>query len=474
MNDDVKAFHSSTLSAYNKLMFESLIHRHNITTESPKAYQFEDKDGVELSRMLRGYFAMKEDCSGTNHKYFIQEKHHKELPLRVNDYEEIFYKDSAKSKSVVRLPTRITPFRIKPENTFNNFHDFINNIAPFSHSHPTQWTLNKIIAVMGLVGKTFVGVCSKPEGGKSSIYTVLHSLTKECPVFKPRSVPGILAQITGVGNMVFDDIHSVPPDVKRMLEEFSFSAASGEPSYINGALKSKNTRMTYDLSNQSITFLYNTLNDYSSQEVFWDHLWDGKKAMKSRFLALRFEGKLTQEFNRDYSIPDAAEANKSLYISIAKHLLWLRVQKADNTYRRRYKSSEGHGLEGRHKICYDELTWGIDAYSTSQEMYDHYIQALNHCIESYKGMLRGDAVKPGVFDTYVPMEEETIKEEPLIKELSVLEKSEKILLELKNGKVMGVEELEKATGIQDIDSVLDKLKEEGTIYEPFKGKVKLL
>lgn len=386
MRKEIQKFHSLTLATYNALMFEQLIHKHNIITETSKVYQFEGEDGEETTP-LRGYFALKE-VGSVKQKYFITDLVYEQLPVKVNDSEELYYKESSKSKSVIHYATNITPFKIRPEQKWKVNKQFLQDIAPFKHSMPTQWELSKIIAIMSYIGKTFLGVCSLSEFGKSSIYLIMDALTQKCPVFQPRSVPGVLAQITSDGNMVFDEVHDAPSDVKSCMENFSLQVAGNSPVYINGALRSKNTKPKYDVTQQSITYLYNVYGNYSDPEKqFWDHIWSNKKAMQTRFLTLKLEGKLEEDFDKDFNIPQVAEDNKLFYINLAKHLLYLKNLKISHKYVLRWQTPNRLSLSGRHKILYDEILWGIDLFTESQEEYIILVESLNKCVNDYKDMI---------------------------------------------------------------------------------------
>ncbi|GAF96768.1 unnamed protein product, partial [marine sediment metagenome] len=260
MRQEIQKFHSVTLAVHNAIMFDTLIYPHNIITEVTKQWILENKEGVEQPP-VKGYFAMK-DMEGKKTKYFISEDVYAQLPVRIDTFEEMLFKDSVKCKTIIHSPDAIKPFRIKPAITWDSHNQFINDLAPFKHTEPDQWTLNKIVAVTAYVSKTFIGVCSKSEFGKSSIYLTLDAITKKCPVFQPRSVPGVLAQITGDGNIVFDETHDAPTEVKNCMENFSLQVGGNTPVYINGAMKAANTKPRYDVAQQSITYLYNVYSNY--------------------------------------------------------------------------------------------------------------------------------------------------------------------------------------------------------------------
>jgi len=385
LEESIQKYHLDVLSCHENIMFETLIYDFNIISETVKSITFETTEGEELTPM-RGYFAIKE-VYGVKNKYFIKEEFYNQLPIRANDCEELYFKESVRSKSIVYNSLNPTPFKIHSKKVWDNDKEFVDMLLPFKHSKPDQWTLHKMVAIMGYVGKTFIGDCSISEFGKSSIFEVLHSLTKKSPVFQPRSVPGVLAQITSDGNMVFDEVGNTNADTKRCMENFTLQVGGNKPVYLNGALKSKNTKSKYDVGEQSITYLYNTLDQYKSEEEFFENMFDNNIAIDSRLLKLRFDGILEEKFDKDFNMIKVAEDNKLFYMDIAKHLLWLKEQKRTNAYKRRYYSKEVPKLNGRKKRIYDEITWLIDKYAENQEEYSKFVKIFNGCINSYKEMI---------------------------------------------------------------------------------------
>lgn len=409
MRTEIEKWHLSVIALHSANMFDNLIWPFNLTTETAKQFTFEDKAGEEPE--VKGYFAMKE-VDGRKIRYFLEDDIINHLPVRANTTEEWLYKESARAKAIVLHVMEYTPFRIRPENCYSGFHAFIDHLAPFEHTFPFQWTLNKMIAVMGLLGKTFTCLSSQAEFGKSCIYEILNEITQKSPVFQPRSIPGILAQITGNGNIVFDEVHKSNADVKRCMENFALQVGANKPVYINGAMKSSRTKAKYDVTWQSITFLYNTLDHYTDPDKeFFDNIFSNNPAIDSRFLKLRMDGVLTEKFDKDFNMVKVAEDNKMEYMKVAKHLLYLRDLKIQNQYVRRYNPSERKlMLQGRKRILFDEITWAVDMYAGSQEEFDQYYGLLEDCIIGYDRMvgrrssLRADMV------TEQPVTEEEVVE----------------------------------------------------------------
>jgi len=374
MEKEAQKYHLEVLNAHSQKLYNDLIYEHNITSESLKEIEFEE------GKTGRGYFALKD-----KQKYFIEEKIVKEMPIKLGtDNMELIYKDD-----VVIKPINPTKFKIVPHHRMTT-KSLITSIAPFTHTQPNHLTLFKIVGVAAYIGRTYICFSSKSHFGKSSFFDVLHALTDKCPVFKPRSVPGLLNKLNVTGNIVFDEAQGCRTDVREIMEEISQFVGGGKSVYINGAMKAKNTKVWYDTHLQSITYLYNNVDHYKNPgKDYFEFMFNNNKAIDNRFLKLKMEGELTQVFSRDFNIPLVAEENKMDYIAIAKELLYLQELKQTNNYEREFRASNFLGLKGRKKVIYDEVTWVLDQFCYDQKEFDDYVELLNTCISGYQDMVGG-------------------------------------------------------------------------------------
>ncbi len=377
MRAEAQPFHIESLATHNHLLFNNLIYEHNLITSTLKEIEFSDPSGNPCSP-IRGFFAVKDKV-----KYWIDEGIINDLPIRVgNQVEELLYRED-----VIIRPLNPTKFKIVPFHSFT-MKQVIETIAPFNHSNPDAWTLLKLIAIASYVGRTYICIASNSSFGKSTTFDIIHSITDKCPVFVPRTVPGVLNQINGVGNLVFDEIHDCKGDVKKVIEEISLQVGGGKSVYINGALEAKKTKSKYNCSNQSITFLYNDLDHYKNPEKeYFEYTFSNNIAIDDRFLKLRLQGKLTEKFDRDFDIIAIAEANKNLYISLAKELAYLQELKLKNGYQRRFDDNSILQVKGRRKNILTEIAWVIDMYSDSQLEFDKYYTLLEKAVVDYRIML---------------------------------------------------------------------------------------
>lgn len=382
MKEEAQKYHLEVLGMHNAELYSSLIYEHNLTSSNKKEIEFEEYPPIQ------GYFANKDRT-----KYFIEAEWVKKLPLKVHKSEELLYKED-----VVRRPLNPKTFKILPENKIP-IRQLVDNFLPFTHSSPLEWRLYKLIVLSSFIGRTYLCISTQPNFGKSCGYEVLHGITDKSPVFKPRSVPGVLNQITGNGILVFDDVLEAKKEVREVMEEMNLQIGGGKSIYINGAMKASKTKSKYVTSLQSITYLYNKTECYTNAETkYFEFIFENRKAIDDRFLKIKLEGELEEKFDREFDLKRVAEENKMHYIDLAKTLLHLQELKRSKGYTRRYKPKHIYTrVKGRKRTIFNEILWLIDMYSATQEEFDELHTCLGGAIEKYKSMM--DALEGRVIVT---------------------------------------------------------------------------
>ena len=377
------------LAVHSSNMFSQLIYDSDVLSTNKKVVDFGHQQGP-----LKGFFAKKGRT-----KYWLDEVLINCLPLKPGkEFEELEYNENE-----VKRPTKPIPFKIIPEQRYDH-REFIDQFVPFKHTNSDHWFIAKVISIMGFVGRVYVCISSPSEFGKSSIFDIMHYLTDKSPVFKPRSIPGVLNQITGNGNLVLDETHRCKKEVRDIIEEFALQIAGGKSVYINGALKSGQTKDRYECNLQSMVFLYNDVSNYNNVKDYFEYIFSNNKAIDTRFLKVKLEGKLKEVFDSEFDIPQSAADNKMEYICIAKHLLWLQELKRKNGYVRRFEAKSKLNLRGRKLVQYAELTWLIDMYAKNQGDMNRWVKVLDGCIIGYTEMV--DSIEDVKVDNIV--EEEVI------------------------------------------------------------------
>jgi len=401
MDEAVKKWHSSVLSCHTAWLYDKLIYEHNISSESLKEVVLQPPQSTskDYGTIHQGYFAVKDKI-----KYLVHPNSYKNLPIKVNSFDRWKYRED-----VVLVPASVTPFNIVPKHSIE-FKELVDSFAPFEHTHPDVYTVMKIAAIMSDVGRTYYCMVTEPNGGKSTLFKLLHAINNRAPVYQPRSIPGCLNKITGNGNIIWDDIINVPADPRKAMEDMSMQIADGSSVYHNGAMKSHQTKSKYNTPLQSLTFLYNDIKNYQNPEKkYFDVIFENNGAMDDRYLKMLFPGRLTQQFHRDFDITGTADSNRQYYITMAKELLHLQEMKQSGGHTNSYQQGSSVNLpdlKSRKLLTYKEICWGISLYSSSQEEYDKLLLLLNNSITDYKEML----MNAGLCESYKKAIEEEVVE----------------------------------------------------------------
>lgn len=389
MRKEAIPFHLDVLNKHNTLLYENLLHSFQ-TTSTLKEMKFLNQEGDDVFE--RGFFAKKE-IGGIERKYFIKKKDREQMPFKIRGSDECKIKIN-NGYDIIIIPNNIVPFKIKAEKKMT-IKTLIDTLLPFTHTNPDHYLMEKIVAVALYSGKGTICISSPSEFGKTTVFDVLHSLTDKCPVFKPRTVPGLMHNINETGIIVFDEA-TTKAEVREIQEEISLDIGYGKSVYINGALKAKGLKQKYDISEQSMVYLYNELSYYKNPEKsFFDYCFDNNKAMDSRFLKLKLEGRLTEIFDKDFNIQAVAEENKMLYINIVKTLLWLRDVIKSNAYERRFVSKGVLNLKGRRLQTYSLITLILDMVCECQAEFEGLVGVLDKAVIDYREMLNVDGYVSG-------------------------------------------------------------------------------
>ena len=382
-------WHSDIVNMHNNMLYSELIHEHHLTSRTLKLVMFEEEKAMGAAR---GYFAVK-TLGDTDVKYFIPEPHRQHLPIKYKPAElkEVTYKTGSNSADVVKKPlsnAKPIVFRIKPEDNMS-VRDIVDEFT-WEHSCMPHWILNILIALAGFGGRTYMGICSESEFGKSSTYDNIHALTDKSLVFKPRSIPGMISAITETGNMVFDEVHDCDKPIKKLMEDFCLDAGGRRPFYQNGALKAKGLKQRYSLINQSVTFLYNVISQYDSPNSFYENIWTNPVAMDKRFVRVKLKGVLKEDFTLEEGIDltEMAKANRDRYVQVTKKLFDIQDKMMNNKFVRRYSYALNNiPVRGRKIHTYNAVTMMIDQWAENVGEYVSMVEVFNQAIRDYEYML---------------------------------------------------------------------------------------
>jgi len=255
---------------------------------------------------------------------------------------------------------------------------------------------------MGLASycsRTFIRLSTNPGFGKDSIKNTLHNLTGKVNNIKPRSIPGVLKELTADGEVVLNESSGMKKDIRDLLQEIILQLGDGSVTYANGALRSgaHQTKDKYDVHKLSITAMFNRVEDYKERDDFFDYQFSNNTAVKDRLLPIRLSGLLTENFQLDFDYNKLMKENTGFLADIIKNIEYW---KENHLNELKPYINPSNDIKGRHKQSLNVLFNFINLYSDSQEEHTKWCNLLLQRIKDYDSMINGD-----VFHT-IPQAEE--------------------------------------------------------------------
>jgi hypothetical protein len=291
---DSPIFSYTLIKAYSKEMFDTLLYKHHLSSNTPKVVEFDDN---EVGSKANGYYFTK-----NNVKYLLDDKDNDginnltKLPIRVMETTE----RETKTKEVVLHITKYKSFKPIPDKVYTIKQ--IMALDGITHMNPDCWTMQKVIAFTAYTARINVYLSAVRRSGKTSYLSSLGKITnKGYVVDKPRSVAGLAKGISEDGYIVLDEMGSMTREEKEGVYNFLFQAGGMNPDFTTGKAESAQHHLNsiYSIQNLSVVLVCNLFEDYlcndevsgeldiKNKDKFIQYLFDNGQAINDRFMPLR-------------------------------------------------------------------------------------------------------------------------------------------------------------------------------------------
>lgn len=265
---------------------------------------------------------------------------------------------------------------------------FLSDWNPQTHTNPNHWTLLKAISLASKYKSIKLCICSEPSNGKNSNFTIINHITRDvCRIQKPTVAK--LETVLYYNKVVLpDEITSMNKTDVGAMESIILNIADNSTEYNKHSMATNKKLNTVDLTQLSIVFTYNRVEDISSGSKFFDEKWTSINAFKSRYPQLLLHGKIDQTLPNlnQTQAQTLMEQNFEEMKAIAKEFMYWTNSLQEHLHGWDRKRIE---LSPRHQTNMEGLLEVLDALSDTQEEFDFWMDTLTDCIEGYKRMLVG-------------------------------------------------------------------------------------
>lgn len=373
-----KIWHFNTCQIYNNIKFINVLNESNICTDSCIEYELKNAY-TDKPITVSGFLAKKD-----KKLYLIQRDWIKDFPLVISNSFECIIKENGKHVLVLKNKHSL---KFKPEKFFE-YREMIDGISPFKNTNDDNYIIFKNAMISSWMYKNAIAVCTPSGFGKDGINTPLEFILPDYKKIKEfKTIPAFLREITSNGILIVNEAcGNLDKNCVEVLEKFIMDLGDKSPIFKNPSLASlqHGTKDLYDISNESIICIYNTINQYKRKEKYFDYQFQNNDGVKDRILQLKTNGKLIEKFEEDvdYNALANEEEIKDYFKKIILTMLYFKEEK----FIPKWKWNTPQ-LNVRHEYSFKNICKCLDRYSLTQEEYSKYEYTLSLWIINYKRML---------------------------------------------------------------------------------------
>ena len=300
------------------------------------------------------------------------------LPCIAEDLEKVAYQ--GKSYQIINKPIRA---RFRPVKTMS-FKELVDVISDLEHTNPEHRKLMVLMGFTQMMDRANFRISTPPAFGKDSIVDTMGSLFGNASTIENPTIAK-LEFMTTFKWLAINEVIDISKSEWRNIEQFLLATGAHKPEISKRSRSYKNLSEILNISQFSLTLMYNDITDYKTTEDYIDFVT--KRAVLDRFPPFRFHGVFQEDFNKikEVNVTKFVEENFDYYKSMIYAF----------TYYKENFLGELHGyniiglnkLPQRWNYNVGKLLRVIDLYCDSQEEFNKFIILINGCIADYKSML---------------------------------------------------------------------------------------
>ena len=339
------------------------------------------------------------------------------LPLKPSGLQKV-----ANAKDVYQLIHKPIKINLKSEKNLS-MKELIDFFSGLGHSNKKHQKLFWMLMLSTTIYRTNLRISTTPGFGKDSAIDILNYLVGNHKTITSPTVPKLELLANTSKTLALSEVVDIPKEEWHKLEQFLLDVAAFKNSINKRSRGFGGVGETIDIKDLSLLLFYNDIDCYADMYGYFD--FHTKAAVKDRFPAFRFEGKLTHDFN-DIKSKDLGVFVK-LELESYRKLLYSLTYYKDNPllelkgFKRPVVPS---GFSSRWITCLDAVFNVIDLYSGSQGEFDAWCKQLFGSMEDYQCMIK----LPKALEKNPKVSLSDLRDVALFKDKLVLVKSGKVVL----------------------------------------------
>jgi hypothetical protein len=379
---DQNTFVYEVLTEFNRAFYSDLL---------TASHQFGERKPINLGTKddpdVHTFYLYKKDMK----IYALEEQHVKDLPILITGTKrKIHYRD------VFDIIVSYQSARFKAVKGME-FRQLVNDLCPFEHEAPRDYTLWKIMGMTALIGRTAFRVCSPPAFGKDSVMKVLGFLTSDVCVIANPTVPKLEYRLQGNKVLMLNEFANLKSDDKSGMEHLLQSVGDLSPVYEKRSRAGSGTVESIPIGDVSIMCAYNDLDCYVDEDKYFDMVFS--KQSKDRFIPVKFRGKIAQQIKHVADPVKIATENEEYLKGFIRTIMYYRKHWRTELEGKRswpVKVAADYGFDSRWANNFDRIREFVLLYSETAEeanvllntLYNRHVEYLEQFSNGNGSLLR--------------------------------------------------------------------------------------
>lgn len=266
-----------------------------------------------------------------------------------------------------------------------SFKQLIDNLSSFEHTNPTHQKLLWFMTLTQIMDRANFRVSTPPGFGKDSTVDILGNLIGGTGTIENPTIAKLEERASVLKLLAINEVVDVARSDWRLIEQFLLQTGAFKPEVTKRSRKYGALGEIINISNFSISLLYNDINCYPKGTKYFDEVT--KDAVKDRFPALRLYGKYTEDFNKIkfLDVKKYVTENFEKYKKFIYTLMYYKVNV--NKELHKWDSKLLINTPERWKTNLGRLLKIVDLYCDSQEEFNKWINVINVALKDYEQML---------------------------------------------------------------------------------------
>jgi hypothetical protein len=321
-------------------------------------------------------------------KYLLSGQDKEGRDVKIGDLFPIYPKDLLKVASkgnVYYWIKRPVCARIKPEKSMS-YKDMVDTFASLKHSNQTHTKLMWFITLTQMYDRANFRISTPAGFGKDSAVEIMNNLIGKANTIENPTLAKL--EFMSVNKLLaVNEVVDIKKSDWRTMEQFLLSTGAHKPAVTKHSRAiASGVGEVLDVSNLSLSLMYNDIDHYPSEELYFDYVT--KEAVMDRFPALRLHGEFTENFNdvKDYTVEKFVKEHYQEYITLIRNYEYYRIHHMK--YYHNYTIENLLSLPKRWRTNIGRLLKFIDIYCDTNEEFQTWVQEVNKSIVDYKEMLK--------------------------------------------------------------------------------------